>query len=579
METRANFVLIGAFTLLGIVGIVGLLLWFAKVELDQRFSYFDVRFDSVAGLSEASDVRFAGLPVGQVVDVRLSPDQDGTVLVRLEVESATPVRSDSIATIESQGVTGVSFVGISSGDAAGELLIPTSDAPVPQIASGQSAFQALTQDGPELISGALEVVEEVNVLFGPDNQLRIENILQNAEDASEALATTMEAFAQVPDTVERFVEQVEAFNTILADLSPEIEQLLVTADSTVGALGSLARESENTVVTANDTLAVAQGTFNDAQRYISEDLSDTTNALQASIEDMRAEIALISTDARTMLDTFEDAGAAARDRLTEAGETLTIVNDALVLMGKTAAVVTETAEGFDTLITEQASPLLSEARITITTATDAINTISDVATTDLPIIVEDIRSATAAASQTITQVASDVTAASGRIDGLSVEAEAALKQATETFANANITLEAITAAMETGETTLAAAQSTFEGADRIINEDIDGIVAGLEQSLASLNGAIGQVSADIPDITQRLRDASTSASDAFASLEQIMDSAGPPITDFSRTTLPMLTRLSDETRGLIANFDRLVVQIQRDPARFFLNQQSPEFQR
>jgi phospholipid/cholesterol/gamma-HCH transport system substrate-binding protein len=86
--------------------------WFARVQLDQQFAYYDMRFSSVSGLSEASEVRFGGLPVGQVVDVRLSDDRDGTITVRLEVDGKTPVRADSIATIESLGVTGVSYVGI-----------------------------------------------------------------------------------------------------------------------------------------------------------------------------------------------------------------------------------------------------------------------------------------------------------------------------------------------------------------------------------------------------------------------------------------------------------------------------------
>ncbi len=579
METRANFILIGLFTLAGIFGLVGLFVWFARVELDQRFAYYDVRFSSVAGLSEASDVRFAGLPVGQVVDVRLSPDRDGTVVVRLEVDADTPVRSDSIATIESQGVTGVSFVGIDAGRPDTDLLAPTSDFPVPQITAGQSALQSLTEDAPQLIGEALVVIQEVSDIFGPDNQRRIENILQNAENASESLAVTMEAFAKVPDTVERFTEQVEAFNAILAEVSPEVEALLATADSTVGALGSLARESETTVTTANDTLAIAQGTFNEGQRYISEELSDTTYALQTTIEDMRTEIALISYDVRQMLATFNTAGVVATDRLTEAAVTLATVNEALLIMNDAATSVNSASEDFITLLDDQGTPLLVETRVVLADAAAAIAVISDAAQTDLPLIVADIRTATQTASDTIAQVAQDVTAATGRVDGISEAAQNALTQVADTFANANVTLEAVTAAMITGERTLAVAQSTFEGADRLINEDIDGIVAGLEASIASLNGAIGQVSDDIPEISGALRTASASAADAFRSLQTVINNAGPSVAEFTRTGLPLYTRLADETRGLINNLDRLTQQIQRDPARFFLNQQSPEFQR
>lgn len=579
METRANYLLIGTFTLAGIAGLIGLFLWFAQVQLNERFAYFDVRFTSVSGLSDASDVRFAGLPVGQVVDVRLSPERDGTVLVRLEIDAATPVRPESIATIESQGVTGVSYVGISAGRPESPLLVPSEDTPVPQIEAGRSVIQSLSEEAPELITEALVVVKGVSELFGPENQSRVENILQNAEDASESLASTLEAFAEVPETLERFSDQVEEFNRILAELSPEVEALLVTADTTVRSLGDLSEDARTMVVSANDTIVVAQGTFNEAQRFINEDLTETTNTLEETAADLRTEIALMGESAREMLSTFNGTGTAATARLDEAEETLALVNQTLGQINATVVTVDGTAQRFDELLETEGQPLLAEARIAVADATQAIGVIGAAAENDLPAIVTDIRNATQITSDTITQVGEDLSSASGRIDGLTVTAETALTQVTETFANANITLEAINGAMETGDRTLTVAQRAFEGADRVINEDIDGIISGLEASLASLNGAIENVSDDIPAITADLRAASQSAQSAFATLQRTVTDAGPSVSEFTRTALPLYTRLADETRGLIRNLDRLTQDVQRDPARFFLDQQAPEFQR
>ncbi|MBL4559095.1 MAG: MCE family protein [Rhodobacteraceae bacterium] len=148
METRANFVLIGAFTLAGFAVLLLFLMWFARIELDRQYDYYDTDFPSVSGLSSASSVRFAGLPVGQVVDVSLSPDQSGRVRVRIEVAADTPVRTSSVATIESQGVTGVSYVGLSAGDPRDPLLSATSADQVPQIPAGRSALQTLTEGAP-----------------------------------------------------------------------------------------------------------------------------------------------------------------------------------------------------------------------------------------------------------------------------------------------------------------------------------------------------------------------------------------------------------------------------------------------
>lgn len=579
METRANFILIGLFTLAGIAGLVGMLLWFARVELDQQFSYYDVRFSSVSGLSQASDVRFAGLPVGQVVDVRLSPDRDGTILVRLEVDADTPVRVDSVATIEAQGVTGVSFVGISSGRPDTALMTPDADTPIPQINAGQSAIQALTEDAPQLIEEALAVIQEVNQLLGAENQQRVENILQNAENASESLAQTLDAFAEVPETVTRFTDQIETFNTIIANLSPEVEALLTTAETTVGSLGDLSDEASTMIVTANDSLAVAQGVFNDAQRYISEDLTDVTRELEGTVAQLRGEIDALSASARSMLETYDAAGESLLARADETQGSIEIFNTTMTDIGQAVETVNGAAARFDILLATEGEPLMADARAAVADASEAIAIIANAAQTDLPAVVADIRSATQVASDTINQVASDLTAASGRVEGLSEDAQTALVQVTETFANANETLVAVTSAMETGDRTLAIAEETFTGANRIINDDIDGIIAGLEQSVTALNAAIAQVSSDVPEISADLRAASRSASEAFASLDRVIDGAGPSVTAFTTTALPLYTRLADETRGLIGNLDRLTQQIQRDPARFFLNQQSPEFNR
>jgi len=75
METRANFVLIGAFTLFGILGSLGFFLWLAKVEVDRQYAYYDILFENVSGLGEAGDVRYNGLPVGQTVATRVRSSQ------------------------------------------------------------------------------------------------------------------------------------------------------------------------------------------------------------------------------------------------------------------------------------------------------------------------------------------------------------------------------------------------------------------------------------------------------------------------------------------------------------------------
>ena len=216
METRANYILIGAFTILGFIGMLVFSLWFARLELDRQFAYYDVKFTSVSGLGRASDVRFAGLPVGKVVSVALSPDGDGTVLVRLEVKAITPVRTDSVATIESQGVTGVSFVGISPGQPDNPLLLDVTQKVIPMIPAGRSMLQSLSEDAPELMNEVLRVAKDVSALLSTDNLQRVDNILANLDRASEGFAQSLEDFSVVAGAISAFAVEISNFNDMPA---------------------------------------------------------------------------------------------------------------------------------------------------------------------------------------------------------------------------------------------------------------------------------------------------------------------------------------------------------------------------
>jgi phospholipid/cholesterol/gamma-HCH transport system substrate-binding protein len=579
METRANFILIGAFTLAGMIGIVAMIMWFAHVELDRQFDYYDIHFSSVSGLSAASDVRFSGLPVGQVVDVRLSPDQDGTILVRVEVDAITPVRVDSIATIESQGVTGVSYVQIGPGTPSLPLLRATEDMPVPEITAGRSVIQALSEDAPELITQTLDVIEGVNQLFGPDNQAQIERILANVAGASDTFTTALEGFSEFAGSANTFASEISSVSKLFINLSDDIEGLMQNANNTLTTINALSGDAKILLDTGTTALDAAGETFTEAELFLSEDLAVTTEALRTTLVDLQAEIAAIGASAQTMMTTFNTTGTTATTRLTEAEATIASVDAVLARLTETIGTVDAAAARFDVLLETQGAPLLTEARATIAQVSSAVTAISTVAETDLPEIMTEIRRATETAAAVITEVGADLSGATGRIDELSLSANTALTTVTNTFNNANETLTAINRAMETGNRTLEAAEGAFVGADRFINDDMAQVIEGLQTSMTALNGAIDQVSSDIPVITADLRSASQSAEAAFSSLQGAITQASPSVSDFARTGLPLYTRLAEETRALIRNLDRLTNQIQRDPTRFFLDRQSPEFRR
>lgn len=195
METRARFVLMGLFTLLGFLGALGFVLWLAKVQLDRTYTQYDILFGTVAGLSQTAAVRYNGVDVGKVLTIALDRDDPALVRVRIEVFASTPVRSDTVATLASQGVTGVAFVALEGGSADAERLRPLPPAEVAVIRSERSVVQDLMVTGPDLLAEATALIAEMRGLVTPQNRAAITTILENLQSASgriDALATRAE---------------------------------------------------------------------------------------------------------------------------------------------------------------------------------------------------------------------------------------------------------------------------------------------------------------------------------------------------------------------------------------------------
>ncbi|MFA5539523.1 MAG: MlaD family protein [Gemmobacter sp.] len=577
METRANYVLIGAFTLAGFAGLLGFLLWFAQTELDRQFAYYEVRFSSVSGLSRASDVRFAGLPVGQVADVRLAPDGDGTVLVRLEIGRDVPVRTDSIATIESQGVTGVSYVGISPGNRASPRL--TAEDGLPEIEAGRSVLQSLSEDAPEIVTEVLRIAQQIGEIVNDDNLSRMQRILNNLESSSENLGQALDDFAVVTSTVATASTDIAAFTIQLDPIVEGVEATLDTVNTTLNSVTALAGRIEISLDEGDAALRSGRAALDAAELFMTGDLPVIVEELTTTTASLRGQIDTLGAGAQEMIAGFTATGAAATARLTEAQETIAATERAIDRLTGALDSVDAAAVSFDTLMSGDAAYFFAEARELVSGAEGAISALNRVAEADLPAIVADIRAATASASRTVTEVGENLSSATGRIDGIADSAVAALDQAADTFARANDTMAAIDSALTVGERTLEAAERTFVGADRVINEDVGAITADLRAAMARLDGAIARVSDDIPAITADLRAAAGTAQEAFAELGGMVAASGAPVRDFAANGLPQFTRLARETRGLIDSLDRIARQIERDPARFLLNRQSPEFRR
>lgn len=141
METRAPFVIVGAFVLAAIAAVFGFVYWLHNTGgLGPRATY-RVQFDgSVPGLMVGAAVLFNGIRVGEVTGLGLAPDNPRRVNAAISIASTTPVRSDTRVGLEFQGLTGVPVIALEGGtQLANAGTVPTL---IAEAGAGQSMTQA-----------------------------------------------------------------------------------------------------------------------------------------------------------------------------------------------------------------------------------------------------------------------------------------------------------------------------------------------------------------------------------------------------------------------------------------------------
>ena len=266
METRASHLLIGTFVLVFIGAALGFIVWLAKVDIDRQFDYYAIFFDgAVSGLSIGGDVRFNGIPVGTVSSIDIDPNNPARVRVIVEVQHETPIRVDTVASLEMQGITGVAFVQLKGGSPGAPMLAAASADDMPEIKSTSSAIQELFEGAPELINRIITLVSELTLLVGEENRTHVTNILANAEVVTGTLARRSPEIEQIIVNLNRTNEQ-------LADTIEKVNGLVTRLD---------------TVVDSTDkTLASARGTLKTVDTLIANQVTGLTTELNVVAKDL-----------------------------------------------------------------------------------------------------------------------------------------------------------------------------------------------------------------------------------------------------------------------------------------------------
>lgn len=601
MERSAPYAVIAGFVLVGLAVAAGLLVWLTDYDPGRRERTYAVIFEDVSGLSLASEVRYNGLPVGEVASMALDPAGTGLIRVEIAVLEEVPLREGSVARLSTQGVTGVAVVALEGGDPrAGPL--PEGPDGLPSLATGRGAVETLADEAPALLEEARALVGDLRAFATPENAARVGRVLADLERAAAGLGEVgalaedlggigrdlAPALRGLPDAlsrVEAAAAEIDGLAAAARDLldarGPVLASTAETALSQAGAAAAAARERlEEAEVPLASIGATADGAAEAAN-----DLRDLVRATAARVE----EVGPLVTDASALVSDLRasvpplvegaDAlvaalGPVARDDLpelaTQAEATLAATRGAVetgrARLEDIAPMLTEatTAVGAISEFAQDARALTASARTTLTHL-DGVLTDAAVASaafrTEIPTGLEDMRAAAAALREV----------GIGRLPALADRADLALRTATEAGARIDAAGRAAQERLEEASPALVALTDAARAVDAASDE-----VAAVAGTVAPAAGEIAAAGTRLAEAAETLAaEAVPLAEDArrlVGAARAAVDAAGGAIAradgviaDLGRAA-PGLDRTLRETAAAADAVARLARNLARDPS-------------
>jgi phospholipid/cholesterol/gamma-HCH transport system substrate-binding protein len=238
METKANYVAVGAFVLACVIGLVVTILWLAGAQYAQEYAYYQAYFKGpVTGLGKGVVTRYNGIDVGRITDLKFNPSDPQSVIVTLQVQPGLNIREDSVASIDSQGLTGGSYVEISGGTANSPILTAKDGQQYPVIRTKQSGLAQLEQSAPEVVAKLNVAASRINDLLNDDNRRAVAHILASLDQTT---ATIARRSADIDATI----RNASVATANMRDASANLKPTLQDVDLTVKKFGKTADDAD-----------------------------------------------------------------------------------------------------------------------------------------------------------------------------------------------------------------------------------------------------------------------------------------------------------------------------------------------
>ena len=295
METRSNYVIVGAVTVALLAGVLLFIVWLAGLS-NKSTKCYDIYFQqAVGGLNKGSAVTFSGVPVGQIEKISLLPNRPEFVWVRINVDEQTPVLQGTTAQIKGVGFTGVSEIQLDGAAKGAPPVTQIGPQGCPVVPSATGGLGALLNSAPELIDRIQRLTERLTELLNDKNQNAIADILENIEVTTDVLAQRAPELADAIADTRIAVRNAGVAAQRISVLTDNTNRLVVeqggpAAQDLRKAIASIQQASDNLNAVISDARPgvqnLSKSTLPEANRLVRElrELSESLRGVTERVE-------------------------------------------------------------------------------------------------------------------------------------------------------------------------------------------------------------------------------------------------------------------------------------------------------
>ncbi len=264
MENRNSYTIVGLFVML-IGAFLGIFMWWmlTRTEANEIYrSYFIHTKELPVGIKEGADVKFIGVNAGIVKKIDFIDMKNAIIEIELSIKDKLPISKDSVAKVESQGISGISFINITQG--SGEIFNKNEKKPI--ISLDKALLDKIGKKAEVISDQVSETIYKINMLLSNQNIDKINKILTNLETFSKKLNdekltkniyTAIDEFIKFQKTMDNSAKKFNNFIDNLNKTQNKISARIDNGDFNIREI-------------LNPTLSDAQTTLNEFNKALIE---------------------------------------------------------------------------------------------------------------------------------------------------------------------------------------------------------------------------------------------------------------------------------------------------------------------